>query len=90
MNPGRELEVARALAAASRVMKGYDDGLSARALKAAEEIYAAVIGGEPGSAAVLKSAAGAGKEAPRGAPAEAGSVLLPPLVRVPLPQVRPL
>ena len=65
VNPGRELEVARALAAASRVMKGYDDGLSARALKAAEEIYAVVIGGEPGSAAVLKSAAGAGKEAPR-------------------------
>ena len=46
-------------------MKGYDDGLSARALKAAEEIYAAVIGGEPGSAAVLKSAAGAGNDASR-------------------------
>ena len=74
VNPGRELEVVRALAAASRVMKGYDDGLSVRALKAAEELYAAVIGGEPGSDAVLRSAAGAaGNEASRRGARRSGS-----------------
>ena len=74
VNPGRELEVVRALAAASRVMKGYEDGLSVRALKAAEELYAAVIGGEPGSDAVLRSAAGAaGNEASRRGARRSGS-----------------
>jgi endoglucanase len=40
-NPRRELQTAAALAAASRVLRGYDDELAARSLKAAVAIYAA-------------------------------------------------
>ncbi len=40
-NPGRELEVARALAAAARVMRGFDDSLARRALIIAEKLYEA-------------------------------------------------
>jgi endoglucanase len=40
-NPRRELQAAAALAAASRVLRGYDDDLSARSLKAAVAIYSA-------------------------------------------------
>jgi endoglucanase len=39
-NPRRELQTAAALAAGARVLKGYNDDLAARSLKAAEEIYA--------------------------------------------------
>jgi endoglucanase len=38
-NARRELQTAAALAAASRVLKGYDDALAARSLKAAVAIY---------------------------------------------------
>jgi endoglucanase len=38
-NPRRELGVAAALAAASRALRGYNDDLAARSLKAAVEIY---------------------------------------------------
>ncbi len=39
-NPGRELEVARALAAAARVMRGFDDSLARRSLATAIALYA--------------------------------------------------
>ncbi len=38
-NPRRELQTAAALAAAARVLKGYNDDLAARSLKASIEIY---------------------------------------------------
>jgi endoglucanase len=38
-NPRRELQVAAALAMASRALRGYNDDLAARSLKAAKEIY---------------------------------------------------
>jgi hypothetical protein len=38
-HPRRELQTAAALAAASRALRGYDDDLAARALKAAESLY---------------------------------------------------
>jgi hypothetical protein len=38
-NPDRELEVAAGLAAASRVLRGYDTALAAEALKAAGELF---------------------------------------------------
>ena len=45
-NPAREVEVARALAAAARVMRGFNDTLALQSLNAAEAIYAAT---EPGT-----------------------------------------
>ena len=39
-NPGRELTVSQGLAAAARVLKGFDDDMAARCLKAATELYA--------------------------------------------------
>lgn len=45
-NPAREVEVARALAAAARVMRGFNDTLALQSLNAAEAIYAAT---EPGN-----------------------------------------
>lgn len=44
-NPAREVEVARALAAAARVMRGFNDTLALQALNAAEAIYAATEAG---------------------------------------------
>jgi hypothetical protein len=41
-NPGRELEVAKGLAAASRVMKGYNDTLAAQTLSIAKVLYSGV------------------------------------------------
>ena len=38
-NPGRSLETASALAAASRVMKGYNDSLSNECLQIAEAVW---------------------------------------------------
>lgn len=38
-NPGRELNTAAALAAASRVLKGYNDSLAAQCLQIAQEIW---------------------------------------------------
>ena len=40
-NPARELDVAKALAASARVMKGFNDTLALQALNAAEAIYRA-------------------------------------------------
>jgi endoglucanase len=39
LNPARELEVAAGLAAAARVLKGYDDALAAECLKEAESLW---------------------------------------------------
>ncbi len=41
-NPGRELEVAKALAIAARVLKGFNDTLANQSVQAAEELYALV------------------------------------------------
>jgi len=41
-NPGRELDVAEALATGARVLKGFNDTLSAQSISAAEAIYALV------------------------------------------------
>jgi endoglucanase len=38
-NPGRELEVAKALATGARVLKGFNDTLANQSLKVAEELY---------------------------------------------------
>jgi endoglucanase len=38
-NPGRELSTAQGLAAAARVLKGYNNDLATRCLKAAKELY---------------------------------------------------
>jgi hypothetical protein len=38
-NPGRELQVAAGLAAASRVLKGFDDALSSDCLRVAQELW---------------------------------------------------
>jgi endoglucanase len=46
-NPRRELQTAAALAVASRALKGYDDALAARSLKAAIAIYDAATPKEP-------------------------------------------
>jgi hypothetical protein len=39
VNPARELDAAAGLAAAARVLRGYDDELAARALSAAQELF---------------------------------------------------
>ncbi len=41
-NPGRELEVAKALATGARVLKGFNDTLANQSIQAAEELYAQV------------------------------------------------
>jgi hypothetical protein len=41
-NPGRELEVAKSLATAARVLKGFNDTLSTQSVAAAEALYALV------------------------------------------------
>lgn len=43
-NPGRELEVAKSLAAASRVLKGFNDTLAIQSLAIAEALYAGIDG----------------------------------------------
>ncbi len=40
VNPGRELEVAKSLAAAARVLKGFNDTLATQSLSTAEALYA--------------------------------------------------
>ncbi len=49
VNPARELEVAGALAAATRVLKGYDDALAAECLKEAESLWDANTGSDLGA-----------------------------------------
>jgi hypothetical protein len=64
-NPRRELLTAASLAAASRALKGYNDDLAARSLKAAIEIYDRAKPEEPlarvGAATELLIATGEGK-----------------------------
>lgn len=46
-NPGRSLQTAAALAAASRVMKGYNDTLSIQCLQIAKQVWKNTTGGRP-------------------------------------------